>query len=504
MELQYQTNNSTKFDFILNSLSLSIGRQTSLKCLHDSNGEIKFTKCYAKILNELIYSHKQDKDPFLNILNQFINSFHDKFKCSCKTALLSTIILWKLVNQKLLLSLSCIQQRRVFSYFNIILSESVKILLNSNQTCIKRLTSDVDHVELISGICRHSEMHSKLILNLLNMHKSRKLTFCFNKLNFLIDDNAIISYDNGANDDDKETYLIKFGLLIKPENKLNEQNSVFNMLMFDASLTHDFAHLGYNKDLKYKQIVKLNHLQSQLETSNSYYKWLNKVKSILKNFNINLVIVNGIVDKNLYEFATKNEILFVFVKNNEFEMLKSYFENCKILIYIEDFNDNYVYKCKYEKVNYKNYILIQNMSKNESNNYVISILFRNYFLKNHIKSFIEELKHYLKRFESILNEKIYLISENANFELELANVIMNINELKDNNPDGDDDDKINFNLAKEILYEFLINYKNLIDNNTLSLKNHVYDDLKSKIEAYKLAIYINNLYSNINLSVNNN
>ena len=118
-----------------------------------------------------------------------------------------------------------------------------------------------------------------------------------------------------------------------------------------------------------------------------------------------------------------------------------------------------------------------------------------FLLKNQIKMFIEELKHNLKRFENVLNDKLFVENFDAILESNFAEIIYNVK--------NDSEDEINFSLAKEILYETFINYKNIVSSNVdkSDLGIIIYDDLKSKIESWRFALDINRMFLNIDFSL---
>ena len=509
MELNRQSNNSNKFDFILNSISLSLGNQTTVKCL--AHG-IKFTKCWAKILDELVYSNENHNDPFIILLNKYFQSYHNTNICSSKTALVLTILLWKLYNQKLFINQAQSQQQRydqVIHEIDKIFDTSIEKLKN-NEIFITRIQStlfefrksgrhqvktisiqnEIYFKNLINRLCRSQLNHSDLIWNI----------FKYNS--FKIDTNrTIFSFDDSQLEDfnDENWFFINSGILFEIDNQNRKSDLIMNSIIIDANLSHNYTHIGYNKDIKYNKIIKSNDFTSYShQILNAKTEWLNKIKKVLIENTVNLLIVSGSVDQDLLNFCLEeNIIVFTSLNAEKFKVIKNYFNNVTLLVYIEDFSQDCLFKCKLENSNYKNYFFAKKI--NEDENDIISVLIKKnrhmFLLKNQIKMFIEELKHNLKRFENVLNDKLFVENFDAILESNFAEIIYNVK--------NDSEDEINFSLAKEILYETFINYKNIVSSNVdkSDLGIIIYDDLKSKIESWRFALDINRMFLNIDFSL---
>lgn len=83
---------SSKFDFILDSIATLYSNPELGKFLTKSNGDyVEISRSGLTILEELIYN-SQKKDPFLGV---FLNAIKSNNKCSTKTAICFSILLWK-------------------------------------------------------------------------------------------------------------------------------------------------------------------------------------------------------------------------------------------------------------------------------------------------------------------------------------------------------------------------------------------------------------------------
>jgi hypothetical protein len=504
----YKNNNANKFDFILDSLVLSIGNQTSIKCLFDKDDrcKISFSKCWAKILDELIYSNEKQKDPIVFLLNKTLQSFHNTNTSSCKSALTLTILLWKLLNQKLLdlASEDRYNHHVILSYLNVIFNKSLDKLVN-NSDIVKKLEKNdkkisrflknevifVDedfYKNLISGLCRSQSQYSDLIWSLFKYNNYKNI--CLDKISFLINDSL------DFNDD--QWYLIKSGILFEEDDKECDINDgILNSLVVDAHLFYNYTHLGFNKDIKYEKLVKFNGFDIEKQRPSYQKTWLEYLKSVLIKNNIKLLIISGSIDRELEVFCIKERIFVLKCLNAEkFKLVKDYFEFVKILVYIEDFSEDCVFQCKFENTSSRNYVCIKSMLESD----VVSVLVKKnneqFLLKSQIKMFVEELKHYIKKFENVLNDKAYLVNDNGTVELYFAGIISGIS-------CNSVDDEVYFCLAREILFETFINYHNLVSCNIDKIGGSilVYDDLTSKVQAWKLALDINKLFLNIDLSL---
>ena len=461
------------------------------------------------------------KDPFINLLNTYFQSYHNSNVCSSKSALTLTILLWKLFNKKLFLD-----QKSEHSYDEI-LNEVDKIFkisiekLKNEQSLVQKILpiafetkmsgrhriilmskKNEEYLKsLIYGLCRSQFDHSDLIWNIF---KFNKFKLDSKKLSFIIDDSAVEDLTSA----NQNWYFISSGILFELQDQIKIENyNHVNGIIVDACLIHNYTHLGYNKDIKFNKIVKSSDFSSYANhVSSSQTMWLDNVKNILKHNHIKLLVVSGTVDKDLLNFCSKeNIVVFMSLSAEKFKIVKEHFKCANVIVYIQDFSQDSLFKCKLERFDYKNYVFIKSTDEDDDNNGVISVLIMKnlskFFLKNQIKMFIEELKHHLKRFENVLTDKLYAFNYDAKLESTFCEIISQAIYNRVNDINCDDDDEINFSLAKEILYETFVNYKHIVSSNVDENDIVVIDDLKSKINSWQFALEMNRIFLNINFSL---
>ncbi len=198
------------FDFILDSIGLSIANPESIKCLTEVDNETKTTlaKCYCKILKELVHStqHK-NSNPFVTFFQGSISSFHKLHTSSCKTAICFSIILWKQLKRLVFSGSLC--PKKISNNLDEILNNLVDLIKNnklnylprpieyapkskilsrhfykSKETAYDFIANEEYFKELIRGICRNqikmSELIWKIIVNL------KGVKFDFNNILIMI------------------------------------------------------------------------------------------------------------------------------------------------------------------------------------------------------------------------------------------------------------------------------------------------------------------------------
>ena len=96
--------NASKFDFILNSIrtvysNAEMSKMITSEQADDGGGdhkcELEITKCALKMLEHLVHRNSLNNDGFVGLFLNSIRSFHKAHRCSTKTAILFSIVLWK-------------------------------------------------------------------------------------------------------------------------------------------------------------------------------------------------------------------------------------------------------------------------------------------------------------------------------------------------------------------------------------------------------------------------
>lgn len=508
--------NSNKFDFILNSLGTVFSCAELTKCIFNNySSEVELTTCGAKILEELFYEHSNRNDPVIGFFLNIIKSYHHSHVCSTKTAIIFTILLCKRIefNLQSLKSLSTESQSlKLYSRnindvlkrtMNLVKSEPSLLIqfpvkTGSNLSQFSSKKYDYDRPFFLA-LCRGDELSANILYKLILKHE--KYQVVYNKSNLIIQMSNMPTV--GSNSIEyRFNFKIKNGIFIKlePESKkiydfISNSQPMFNSLFIDSNLTYDNLHLGFNKKLKMDVFCKnLNSLDFNQAS------WRQFVKNILINNNIKVVFVRDKVDNELKEFCQNNSILIFHSLNLKLaDDIKLYVES-KSLVYLEDFDDRYIFKLKLEKYNsclHTEYVKIINPFKEKNKFFSVLIEIR---FKSSLSMNLEILNHNFKRFENVINDGFclkgsgfvenFLIEKILNFDLK--------NELYQQNNRDPEQELEYFNLAKETLAVCFRDYCSLIKSNE---STKIYDDYTSKMEAWKIAYFINDIFLNSDLSI---
>lgn len=132
-----------KFDFILDSIGSLYSNPEITKILTDSlddpNSDLEIAKCGFKVLDHLIYVNKSRSDGFVGFFLSSMRSFHKTNKCSTKTAICFTILLWKRICS-IQPPLQTTEVTRFSKYLREILDEAINILVNNSNLTVKTET----------------------------------------------------------------------------------------------------------------------------------------------------------------------------------------------------------------------------------------------------------------------------------------------------------------------------------------------------------------------------
>lgn len=307
------------FDFILHSIQNSIANPELNKCLIEDDQEVTFTQCWCKILQHLIDAHQTNA--FVKFFLSTIESFHAKNKCSCKTLIFLSILLWKqlkwnitqheLSSKKISNCLSGLMNQIIDSVQrNKLISLSLSSILSVKSRHLCKTINYTSIKDCLNGVCRNEATIASLIWDLLEEHMN--LNVDFNYENILIETSSHRSKlvaDSDMNDIQAFNYAIARGLLIRLEEAnykiLKEFNTRhLNSIVLDGSLVYDYQFLGFNKNLNYSQFYSsdCNQLTGKLV-------WHNQIKDILVQNNIRVLFVRGKIDKDLRDFCIVNSIV---------------------------------------------------------------------------------------------------------------------------------------------------------------------------------------------------
>lgn len=386
--------NESSFDYILNSIQYSIANPESMKCLTEEGNEKEtlFSKCWCKILNELVYSQPTKNSPYITFFQSAVNSFHSLHMISTKTTICFSILLWRhlkpRVEQGNLLKIKT-------SRFLTEVLEQIIDLIKSNKsvysTDLKKITNGQIKYDFIGnkeyfktllyGLCRNQAKVADLILDLLLRFQNR--SFEYKDVSVMVSCSNVSGFGTAIQEFNYEivqgnyylfsvSYLklmifIFKGLVIKlsPENirlaRDLSSNKCVSALAIDASLVHDFTHLGFNKKLESTQYSSFD---NQNKHNLSYIQsWYKTVRRILTESDVKLLMVREKVNVDILEFCRANSILVLSHLSHACfkEVIDLY--KCEPLVYVEDFVESNIFKCRIEVMNTKflsnNYMSLQ-------------------------------------------------------------------------------------------------------------------------------------------------
>jgi hypothetical protein len=556
------TLNLNDFDFILSSLKSSYGNSESIKCLFelDENTQtpkIELTKCWCKILDKLIYARHKYEHVCLNMLSEMVTNYHKEHKCSSRTIVLFTLLIWKQLKSRQDELKDELDTKKMGKWLVIVLDMIFKLIERKKLQCLPKKSTEFVRIlsrhfnkkeiasqlhefsineefykKIINGICRGQAKMTSLIWQLLLLHEKLFLKFNLEFIQIIATLSpsrskcscSLMSLDNGLKnfnlseiDNQEFCYSINRGLTVQidvvdyfiAKNKTKLGPTILNSLLIDSCLLSDFAHLGFNKNIEY---LLYNDFKLNQERIDFKENWLKRVKSILNR--VEILFVNGSVEKEISEFCKANTIILV--KNmtrNQLEHIKKSFKS-PLLIYIEDFDESFLFKCQLNIVDnvqsnqkLENHYL--NLNPIESDTSISSCTFFSIILETKLEMTIqlykELLKHFLTRLSNILNSGQYL-GGNGDLEFFLANNLKNeivysfdSSELISSK---EDDEQIYFDLIKEAYSDVFLELYKIIESNSQSKVLQIsdvhctIDDFKSKSEAWRTGCRICKIFLN--------
>jgi hypothetical protein len=529
MELKCFELSSNQFDFILDSLAPHMGNQTTKKCIQSNDGlEIEYTKCSARILDEKIHAAYQAQNVYLNMFNSIVQKYQQTHRCSCKTLICLTIVTWKRLSP--IVSNSYLNLASISKYLKAILNKAIdettkdlknlefvkQLVVKSNVNDLKiksrhfgtsnrlknfkfNLNSNSQYFrELLCGLCRSQEIYSDIIYEILEYHENEDLKFDSSTITIVSD--LQLCKKSGLSKtkiDRSSDHLLNFklftGILFEMNAstrytyvQLFSRHDSLNTILLDSSLDYNYVHTGFNFDLKSSK-----HTINITDSLNTpYMRWLNTIKSTLIKFKINFLLASGGIDDNLIEFCRMNSVLAL--ENVDFKTLRKI--SNKTLVYLNDLTDEYVIKLKTQLYDEK-YLRIHNES-------LLCVHLKiNSFYKTQAKLLQNDLQRCLKRVDNVLKSEIFL-NGCGYIEDHFASLIpkLNLNEFEATSITGEQTD---FDVAKEVLTHSFRDFLNILKANAISDDDGgaVYDDISSKIQAYKTALYIIELFMSSDVSI---
>lgn len=506
-----------KFDFILHSIetlysNCEISKFATNNIENEITCDIELIKCGCKILEHLIHRNKEENDAFLGFFLNAIKSFHNQHKCSTKTAICFTILLWKRISNSND-SLSPRIIRKFSLYLKLILNhiiDSIKtdaelvIYINqSDQKSLAQQNLKIDrsiNLQFLHGLCRQDDQMKKVLEKLVEKHQQFGKKFVESNIYIHMTHRSSI-LEEIVSENMEFNFKVENGVIIKLENELNiDENLIHNAIVFDSSLVYGYVHLGFNKD------VKIEKYKTNCDDLGDYgnlglENWKLNVTNILKKFNVKLLFVRDRIDNDLQQFCDSESIIvFSNIDLKLFSFIKKSL-NPNSLLYVEDFDETNLLKIKVELIKstrlVNNYLKLMNPQSDSSEKFTVLVETRFKVIMSMLKEFII---HNFKRLENVLSDGFYL--KGAGFiELNLSEKIIRLTLEEMTNSlnliERDEDDISCFYLAKETLAN---TFRDLYVT-VRATNEDVFDDYKSKTEAWILGISMNNIFLNSDLSI---
>lgn len=469
--------NPNKLDFILSSIGSVYSNCELCKFIIDNDAdekcELEVTKCAVKILDQLFHRNKQQNDPYIGFFLNTIRSFHEANKCSSKTAICFSILLLKRISEVDVLEPN--QSRKFWSHLKEILNKMILLVRDDSQIAIK-LNSNVDKPILL-GLCRRDETIGDLLFKL--VHKLKKHGVVLKR------ENILVTFIPRSIADDFTVSSVKNGLIIPVESTvIKDKDTPYTALMIESSLRYDYVHLGFNKDIKLNK-YKSNGIENPQSTLE---EWKMTVKKCLIRFNVDLLFIRDRIDADLKEFCASKSILVV--SNMDLNLMNAVKRRFNVIpvIYIEDVDQRNLFKVSLKPTKYKRHFkIIDNNSEYFTVFVDTKLPLTNRMLK-------ENIDHNLKRLENVIRDGFYL--KGAGFIDSYLS-----EKISDLKVDNNLTDSWLFDLAKQTLSNTFRDMNFLIRSRDGSRDEEIFDDYKSKVEAWKIGLFINYIFYNSDFSI---
>ncbi len=277
-------------------------------------------------------------------------------------------------------------------------------------------------------------------------------------------------------------------------------------MLIESSLVHDYSHLGFNKRFKFEKFR--THLD--LDPIMSYRDlWLSHAKQQLIENNITVLFMlnDKKIDKDLNDFCIQNSILVLNLDIDLYVKIKQTFATSEKdpLIYLDDFES----KKNIEKLNFSlnstklrnSYLSIEPIQHSNNKNTFFTIMLETR-LKAASSMHKETLFHNLKRLENVFNKGFYVQGE-GHLERYLFKELSQTTDFKNDEEELSDfeDDENSIDKEEKVLYINLIRnifasvFKDMFEitsrnKNEKDSDNIYYDDLFTKLEAFRLGCFI--------------
>jgi len=407
----------------LKSLVLSfLCDHTTIKCI-DSTSTFQYLACPIRLLEELSFEH-----PCHSIVMQTLENFHKKYSgCSCKYFLFFLTNFYEQLT-------NLIEERTIFDELDKLIQKSKFIARN------QFAESDLSwNFETFERICRYQTNYAQCL------HEA----YLHLNLNF----KNLIHLTQVRSVEEKSVFLS--GLLISTNEKIE---GTYRTILLDGYLLEDYVHVGYNNQMKTKQI----------STKSS---WFYLISSILEEYKIDIVLCTGTIDD---KFKTMNNSSRIFIENLSTKILRLCDENLMIN-YLTDLNEENILQLNYRV--YSNEFTVIEFTHCGT---ILQCVPCDYLID--LKH--EQLSHCIGRCQEIMKTNIYLAGSGL-FETQLYKYIYENEEMNSSSEC--------FLRTLDLFIQELSNRKDLFQSNLIDDFNSKFDAWTSSIDLLKIFFQIDQI-----------
>ena len=359
---------------------------------------------------------------------QTLENFHKKYSgCSCKYFLFFLTNFYEQLT-------NLIEERTIFDELDKLIQKSKFIARN------QFAESDLSwNFETFERICRYQTNYAQCL------HEA----YLHLNLNF----KNLIHLTQVRSVEEKSVFLS--GLLISTNEKIE---GTYRTILLDGYLLEDYVHVGYNNQMKTKQI----------STKSS---WFYLISSILEEYKIDIVLCTGTIDD---KFKTMNNSSRIFIENLSTKILRLCDENLMIN-YLTDLNEENILQLNYRV--YSNEFTVIEFTHCGT---ILQCVPCDYLID--LKH--EQLSHCIGRCQEIMKTNIYLAGSGL-FETQLYKYIYENEEMNSSSEC--------FLRTLDLFIQELSNRKDLFQSNLIDDFNSKFDAWTSSIDLLKIFFQIDQI-----------
>ena len=263
-------------------------QHTQIKCLQfsSSSSTFEFYSCPMKWLDEIsLFDY-----PFHSIVRQTLERFHYKYDgCSMKICIYFFCQFYYYFKR--------FHEKKIFEYVEEILQQSLEY--TKDHLC---QSFESVNLEFFQRLCRSQHIYAQCLYEMYLFYPS----IPFDHLHHLI---RIKSCE-------EKCHFIP-SLLLPYSHHQRSLQGTHRTIFLDGYLLEDYHHLGYRSNVKIKSV-------------SSQSTWMNLIQSILREYQIEMIICTGTIDSRLKEQSNCN-----YLENISIRILRSFDEQI-LLHYLTD------------------------------------------------------------------------------------------------------------------------------------------------------------------------